>query len=86
MLDHHDRVRALGQWRTRHDFDRLTRGELLLEALARSDLPDKVEFGRNRFQVLGSNGETIPRGTMEGRIVPVGEDLFGEHAAAHAIV
>src|ERR1019366_8985034 len=81
VLDHRYGVRSGRNARARHDLDALSRPQQTFKNASRADFTDAFEPRARRGRIRGPQGETVTRGTVEGRIVAVGKNRLRQDAA-----
>ena len=79
LLVHHHRVRAGRKRRSRHDSHALRWSHLAGKAFPCADFTHAVEGCRRCTHIGGTNGVAIAGRAVEGGIVAVGLDVFGQH-------
>jgi hypothetical protein len=73
VLDHDDRVGAIGHGSAGHDLDGFPSGDRAGESFARTDFTDDAETPGH---VGGADGEAVADGSGESWGVAVGGDVF----------
>src|SRR5207253_438447 len=73
-----DAVGAGGDGGAGHDGDGLTGGEGARGLLTGGDLAGQVKIGWSGGDVGGADGVTVHEALVEGRVVTVGGEVFGE--------
>lgn len=78
VLHHDDSISSPGNGRAGHDFDCLSRADFFTQLFTGSDLANDAKTAR---QIRRAHGETIANGTVERRIVTIGDGVFRENTA-----
>ena len=79
LLDHHDRVAAVGQRCPRHDPDRLARLEDVIGGSSRRHLADDRQLDRRVVRVGGDHGVPVDGRVVERWNLFAGDHVGGQH-------
>ena len=82
VLNHNHRVRARGHGSAGHDFNRLANPDRAFENFPGAHFADHLQVAG---QIGRADGKSIAGRARKGRIIAVGEDVFGEHATVTLI-